>query len=188
MLVRTEAFRSAAAALEAGSTGFIVASAGTNVNDGTGTAWTNPGNITTDDNVRANCNRTTNGNSQFLYGTFDLSTVPDGATITGVEVRINRGYSSTAEPQQVRDLELSLTKDGSAVVGDNKGATSTDWPTAEASATYGASDDLWGTTLTAAEVKAATFGVMLEVDFVITGGASTNARVDWISINIHYEA
>lgn len=171
--------------LSEGSTGLVIASAGANVNDGGNTAWSNPGNITASDNARASCFRSSNGTSQLLYATFDLSTVPDGATITGVVVRVERSYSSSVPPQQVRDNSLRLTKDGTNMVGDNKGATSTDWPlNSDANADYGGSSDLWGTTLTAAEVKAAAFGVMLKI--TLTGATSINARVDAIWMNVHY--
>lgn len=167
-----------------GSTGFVGASAGANVNDGGSTAWTNPGNILLSDNVRATCNRSSTGTSQLLYATFDLSSVPDTATITGVRVILERDYSSTGT-SSVRDHTIRLTKDGSAMVGDNKADTGTDWVKGDTEITYGATTDLWGTTLTPAEVKAATFGVMIKAEFV-TLTVSTTARVDHIEIAIDY--
>lgn len=171
-----------------GSTGLVFASAGANVNDGGSTAWATPGNITASDSARASCLRTASGTSQLLRATFSFATgdlVPAGATITGVVVRVERSYSSSAPPQQVRDSALRLTKDGTNMVGDNLADTTTDWPlNSDANVDYGGAGDLWGTTLTAAEVRAATFGVMLKVAH--TGVTSINPRVDAILMNVLY--
>lgn len=188
MLVRTEAFRFVSSdGGTPGNTALTIAATGTNVNDGGSTAWATPENITGDDATRATCNRSSNGTSQLLYATFDLSTVPDGATITGIIVRVQRGYSSGTAPQQVRDHTVRLTTDGTVegLVGDNKADTALDWPlNSDSNKDYGASDDLWGTALIAAEVKAAAFGVMVKVEHTVS--ASTNARVDAIWMQVHY--
>lgn len=113
-----------------GSTGFVIASAGANVNDGGNTAWTSPGNITAQDAVRATCNRTTNGTSQLLYATFNLSAIPADATDFKFIVRVRRDYSTVTPPQQIRDSAIRLTLDGSTMVGDNKADTGLDWPQA----------------------------------------------------------
>lgn len=184
MLVRTETFRRAAAP---GNTGFVLAGAGAGV--GSGTTWTNPGNITAQDGVRAGCNRTSAGTSQNLYAsTFDFSSVPAGATITGIQVRIRKDYSAITPPSAIQDLTVRLTKDGTNLVGDNKADTVTNWVNAaDTDATYGSSSDLWGISLSAAEVKTSTFGVMLAANFS-SAPTSTNARVDVIWIRVDYTA
>lgn len=171
--------------LTEGNTGLLFANAGANVNDGGSTAWTNPGNITAIDGARANCFRSSAGTSQLLRATFDLSTVPDTSTIVGVLVRLHRDYSSSAPPATIRDHTIRLTKDGTNMVGDNKADTATDWIiNTGTTVDYGGATDLWGTTLTPAEVKAATFGAMIKVSFAnLTNG---NARVEAVRITVYY--
>lgn len=169
-----------------GSTGFVAASGGVNINDGGATAWVNPGNITALDGARATATSSGTGATQIIYATFSgLSVVPVGATITGVIARVHRDYSAVTA-QTVLDHTVRLTKDGTNMVGDNKADTATGWPqSGGTNNNYAASDDLWGTTLTAAEVKAVTFGLMIKANHV-TGTASTTARIDAVWMDVHY--
>ncbi len=84
----------------------------------------------------------------------------------------------------IRDNVVSLVKNN-VVVGNNKAATGTDWPTSDATATYGTgTTDLWGTTWTTTDINNANFGVVLSV----TGTTSNDetARVDNITITVTY--
>jgi hypothetical protein len=92
------------------------------------------------------------------------STVPSGATINGITVKIER-YNSVTPGDftlTINDSAIYLTKDGSTLVGNNK-STGAAWQSSDNNTTvdFGGSADLWGTTLTAAEVNASTFGVMI---------------------------
>lgn len=78
------------------------------------------------------------------------------------------------------DTTLKLVKGGS-VAGSNK-ATADQWPTTFAYANYGGSLDLWGTTLTPADVNASNFGVVLSA--TLTTGAEL--RVDTIRMTVYY--
>lgn len=78
------------------------------------------------------------------------------------------------------DTTVRLVKAGT-VVGDNKAATTTQWPNAAAVATYGSATDLWGTTWTAAEVNASNFGFVLSA--TVTNG---EARVSGGKMYIYY--
>lgn len=169
-----------------GSTDLIAASAGTAITDSGVVSWTTPGNITALDGARATAVWASTGVSRILYAQFSgLSAVPVGATPTGVIVRVHRDYSATLA-QNVRDHTVRLTKDGTNMVGDNLADTSTNWPQAGGvNKDYGSASNLWNTTLTAAEVRAAAFGVMIKAQF-LTGTASTSARIDVIWINVHY--
>lgn len=84
-----------------------------------------------------------------------------------------RGQSTVA------DNVVKMVKSGS-VVGTNK-ATATAWPSAAAWASYGGSNDLWGTTWTAAEANAATSGIVLSA--LVTSGV---AYVDAIRVTVFY--
>jgi len=79
----------------------------------------------------------------------------------------------------VADNIVKLVKGGS-VVGTSQ-AVGTAWGTTDATISYGGAASLWGTTLTAAEVNAADFGIVLSA--TVTSGL---ARVDAITLTVYY--
>jgi predicted CxxxxCH...CXXCH cytochrome family protein len=129
-------------------------SAGTAV----GTNWTTPANVTVCGNAYAIFNGTT---QNYLFATqfgYTTSDVPDGATVTGIAVVIEgNGTSATAAQRQIR---VALTKTGAAVVGTPKTGITLN-QTSDTQIVIGGTTDLWGTTLTPAEVRATTFGVAI---------------------------
>lgn len=119
------------------------------------------------------------------------STVPAGATINGITVKIER-YNSNASgdfPLTVNDNAIYLTKDGSTTVGSNK-STGAAWQASDNNTTvdFGGVSDLWGTTWTADEVNASTFGVMISPQLSFSGYAETggNILVDQVTITVEY--
>jgi len=118
------------------------------------------------------------------------STVPAGATINGVTVKIER-YNSASPGDftlTINDNAIYLTKDGSTVVGNNK-STGATWQTSDNNTTvdFGGSADLWGTTLTAAEVNASTFGVMISPSLTFDNSENGgNVNIDQVTITIDY--
>jgi hypothetical protein len=112
-----------------------------------------------------------------LY-TFGAS-VPAGATINGIEVKIHRNASIG---NMGSDDSVYLMND-TATKGNNKASAAT-WPTSAADAFYGGSADLWGASWTAAQINASTFGAALVGKNI---GASTfYFRVDVIQVKIYY--
>ena len=99
--------------------------------------------------------------SEAVCGDFGF-TIPGGATITGIEVHIERNGSADT----VSTLSVNLKKSGSTPVGTTK--TSTAWPAADAVVTLGGPSDLWGTTWTDAEINSSGFGV-----FFFVGSSAT---------------
>lgn len=157
------------------------AGTGSNVN-GPGTiAWTNPGNLAAAGSATSDL--TTNATSEYLQGTNYGFAIPTGSTITGIEVTINRSSSSNAGGNSVNDVDLYLLKSG-VTVGSNK-AVATDWPISLAEATYGGSNDLWGTTWTPAEINASNFGVSLSV-LNQSGFGNRIASVDYMQVKVYY--
>jgi hypothetical protein len=136
------------------------------------TAWANPGNITTDNNVTASC--TAAASSQYLVGRNFGFSIPAGATIQGVTVRIAAAESSSGS----ESLNARLQNDAGALIGSTKTATITG--TGETIYTYGATSDLWGATLTADIVNNANFGVR----FWYT--TAHNMTVDYVTIGVEY--
>lgn len=80
----------------------------------------------------------------------------------------------------VKDSSVKLVKAGS-VAGNNYADATVQWPSADAVKSYGGANDMWGTTLTPADVNDPAFGVA--VSAVVTAG---QARVDAVRVTVHY--
>jgi len=155
------------------------AGTGTNVT-GVGTvAWTNPGNVVSDDNAYATVS-VNNSTSNYLQATNYGFSIPSEATITGITVTIGR-FGTTGGGQDIRDNVVKLIKTG-AIVGTNLAATTTDWGGTETAVVYGGAANMWGTTLSPADINASNFGVALAV----TSSNSRTASVDYMQISVTY--
>jgi len=150
-------------------------------NTGTGTeAWTNPSNVSADDGSFAS----TASNLSNLEVTKDLIvsnygfTIPSNATITGIEVIVDRRATAA---NNIKDKSLRLIK-GGTVQGNDKAST-TDWPTTFTAVTYGSSSDLWGSTWTPSEINASNFGASLSA---VELSGTPKPEVDVIKIKVYY--
>lgn len=153
---------------------------------GLGVAWNNPTNVFASDNARATAaiRNVATGTKALVVNGFDFSSIPSGATITGIVVEIERSCSSTSGSPH--DGVVRMTKDGSTLIGTDK-ASATTWPTTDAYGTYGTSSDLWGTTWTDTEIKASTFGISIQATG--SGGKwSTTVQIDHVRITVYYTA
>lgn len=152
-------------------TGFVL---GGSVSD-SGTSWVNPNNVLADDSSGTNSSWTLGGATSDLRVTnFGLS-VPTGATIDGIEVKIDKLAVTTGTVE----LSLALTKNGTAQVGVAVGSV-----LANQIDTHGSPTDLWVTTWTPSEVNASTFGVL--VTGYDDGSGSGQANIDVISVRVYY--
>ena len=158
-------------------------------NNSSGTyAWSNVDNAKTSDNSYSSSTASKSAETtQILVASNFGFTVPTGATINGVTVAIERKASlSDGNFWYARDNLLKLVKGGS-LSGDNKAATSTNWPTSDGTASYGGASDLWGNTLTAEDVNASNFGCALQAVYKGTVPKIYNAPfVDHITITVAY--
>jgi hypothetical protein len=156
------------------------------VNSGTGTAWTNPGNVISDNNSNASFTGSTSGNvtSQTLNATGYGFTIPANAVISGIQCTIGRSRSGGISGE-AKDNSVRLIKAGSAV-GDNKGFTSTNWGTSESAINYGGTADMWNATWTPAEVNASNFGVAFAADITQGFIVARTANVDYINLSVTY--
>lgn len=167
-------------ALAASSTKFV----GTGADDGsTGfVTWSNPGRITADDASNATILLDDGDISHYLKGTTagNLFSIPAGATIDGVEVTIERasGFGST-----ILDTTVKLVV-GGVVSGDNK-VEFASWPATMTAQVYGGPADLWGLSLTPADVNASNFGAVLTAEGAT---ALDTGSVDYMSVTIYYTA
>lgn len=150
----------------------------------TGSAWGTPDNAKVADDTYTTVGILFVSDSDYLnvynYG----FSIPTGATIDGVTVDVHRKANFDEATKRIRDSTLHLRKAGTRT-GTNKAATTTNWPTAEATATYGGAADLWGNTLAPADINNSGFGVSLKV---VCGSAFSvqTAYVDYIAITINY--
>jgi hypothetical protein len=153
------------------STGNVFAGTGENLAGIGATAWTNPGNIVSDNGTDA----TNNGSSSnyLVARNYGLS-VPVGATVVGITVRIELSEHSPG----AETLNARLQDENGALIGSGKTASVTG--TTKTVYTYGSTSDLWGATLTPAIVNDADFGVR----FWFT--TSHDIRVDYVTLAVEY--
>ncbi len=154
--------------------------------EGVGTMdWKKPNNITSPDSPYAFTNPLPNngGTTHYLRGTNYGFAIPTDATINGIVVEIRRNTNDKKYPT-VRDNIVRLVKDG-VIIGDNKAATDTDWPTVFMTARYGGVSDLWGVTWSAADINSPNFGVVLSI---VNPNATSFGKgtIDWMRITVYY--
>jgi len=142
--------------------------------------WSNPGNVTAADAAYASASASGSGTNGLNGLDADLSAIPDGATIDGVEVTVQ------AKKTGANDAILSLVNlvVGGSVVGalTFSEATLTTTPTVYAA---GGPTDKAGASFTAAQAKAATFGAQVQGYGILAAG---QIDVDWIKIKVYYTA
>lgn len=164
------------------NTGAVYAGSGSNVTGAGTIAWSNPGNIVSDNGSFATLAFGSGSGAQSNYLTsanHNFSSIPDGSTIDGIEweIQVDADVSNRA-----RDTDAFLTKNGSTPVGTDQ-STNTNFTTTEVVRTYGGPTNLHGTTWTAAEVKAPTFGAMFRL---VQALGSVDVTVDYIRITVYF--
>ena len=167
------------------ATAVFAAASGPNYPLTAGTSsWTNPGNILSDNDVYSNGNMLAGaGNvSSYLRASNFGFTIPDGASLEGIVVEIGR-YGQGDEPRVI-DNTVRLVNGSGVIVGENKADTVTGWPATEATASYGAVNNLWGASLTVADINNANFGVVLSITNPFTG--TRTGYVDFIRVSVTY--
>lgn len=142
----------------------------------TGTNWTNPTNVYASDDSRAVYANTTQ-NDLKITG-FNME-VPDDAIILGVEVSVEgNGTDATAAN---RSIEIGMTKDGSTLAGSRLASQNLN-QTTDTTLTFGTAANLFSTTLTADEVQASTWGILLRA-----GNTNAGARnIDQVKVRVTY--
>lgn len=138
-----------------------------------GATWTNPDSVLASDDERALDDQL----SQDDIEAEDFSIgAAAGSTIDSIIIRVE-GYGEG--PSARRKIDCALTKNGSSEVGDVVIIQFALAPDAYFEA-RGSTNDLWGTTWTAAEINATTFGV-----FVNPQASYVNAiYVDHIQVQV----
>lgn len=144
-----------------------------------GTDWTDPTNVFTSNNAYATYALAQNATSNALIVQGFEFDVPDSATILGVSVSIERSKTGAGV---VTDTTVTLLKAG--VASGTPATDIADWPAADGVLTEGSATDLWGTTLTPADVNDAGFGFS-----IVASEDNTDAvglRVDHVTVTVYY--
>lgn len=158
------------------STGNTFCGTGENVDRAGLTAWSTPSAIISDD-VSGGTNNGGSGSDYLVARNFSF-TIPTGATINGILVRVEaREDAGGTEPllAQLQDETGALI--GSSKSTSNEGSIS---GTTSVVYTYGSTSDLWGATLTEAIVEDVDFGVRLWF------ATSHTMTVDFVTMAIEY--
>ncbi|MDP2736929.1 MAG: hypothetical protein Q8O59_04105, partial [bacterium] len=130
--------------------------------------------------------------SNYLKGTNFGFTIPDGSTILGIKVEVDRKEGNTAAAGGVIDNTVQLIDEGGLIrTTVNKADIATFWPTADGTVVYGGTADLWGEAAgfwTTTKINDLDFGVafVAKNKKVSGGGAAESAHVDFIRITITY--
>jgi hypothetical protein len=119
--------------------------------------------------------------------------VPSYATICGIKVTIVKRATKSIIgllTTKVTDREVRLVKNGAISNGDNKALGEWSNNTYE-SITYGREDNVWGETLTPADVNGLDFGVAISANFEagllgLAGQVLLTAEIDKISMTVYY--
>jgi len=161
-------------------TGWVIAGAGADAGGGDDGPWSLPGRVTADDGSETSVNIGSSGDwsSYLRASTFGLS-VPAGATIDGIETRIQaRQNSGGADYLEVKlmynGVQQGVKLPGVAIAGS---ATNYD---------YGGASDLWGGTWAAGsgnDVNNNLFAFQIQVEAT---GTTINTYVDAMWVKVYY--
>ena len=145
------------------------------------TQWTAPGNAALNDGTdTSSATLSLNATSQLLKG-LDLAgtPIPAGATIIGIEARVE---SNTTVGSALLD-RASIVKGGANQAGDVSAGEELRG-VSPAYTTVGGPANMWGTTLTDADVNSATFGCIIQGINKVSG---VNVMlVDHVQMKIYY--
>ena len=171
--------------LNTGTTDWKYPGTTANVDRSSKVGWINTDNAKADDTSYASCDVAESTYGDWLRLTnfgFSADNIPTGATIDGIEIVISRYGKNLFEYGGHKDSAIFM-RDSTGQVGDDQADTGTTWPlTNPADATYGAADDVMGTTLDLDDVEASTFGI--DISVANTNLATQPCWVDYIKIRL----
>ncbi len=149
-----------------------------------GSGWTNPGNAVSSNNAVATATANDNQSTDALVCTGYGFTIPGGALVQGIIVRIERRTSVTAGTSPTRDAVVRILQGGAAT--PTEGATTTNYTTADVVEAHGSATELWGATWTAADINSANFGAGFVAQKAGTNGNAVTISVDHIQLEVFY--
>lgn len=145
---------------------------------GSGVAWTDPINLTSQDDAYAICALTNGQTSRALLASNFAFDLPDNATISGIKAYVERLASGAGGADA--SIHLRKTTAGGAI-SDNRSAGAA-WSAVEGIVSFGGTSDLWGLTWSVPEVESAEFGA----EIVAAATAGVTLSVDYVEVEITY--
>jgi hypothetical protein len=151
--------------------------------------WTNPSNAASDDGSYATSGSLFLTGSHWLWSVnygFSTSDIPDGSTITGIEIDLDRKSTrgSGTEPTLGSIAYYKLIKAG-AETGTQKTDTTT-LPTSDTVISKGGDGDMWGATISDSDARSSTTG--LSYAYYEDGYGSFTAYADAMRMRYYYTA
>jgi hypothetical protein len=117
--------------------------------------------------------------TDYLVATNFGFNIPGGATITGIEVIVERSDASGL----TSDYRVRIVKGG--VISTTEMSSGAAYPAVDGNNIYGSPFDAWGETWTDVDINASDFGVAIAAQRNAAGGSS-NATIDQILITVYY--
>lgn len=154
---------------------------------GSNFSFSNPNYCFLSDNNRATASALlslVSGTTDYLQATGFGFSIPAGATICGIQVDVQRSASGLILTAAVSDHAVSIIK-GGALAGTPKAGGN--WPSSDATATYGSNSDKWGTTWLVSDVNASNFGVAVSADITGLIGVAPSAQINQIQMTVYYQ-
>lgn len=142
-------------------------------------AWSSPANAVSSDDLSASAS-ISSSTSNYLNATNFGFSIPSGSTINGIKAEVERSGSATTA---LIDNSVKIIKGG--LISGNEMASATSWPTADAYAAYGDSNNLWGLTWAVSDVNSSNFGLAVSARDP-EGIIGATANIDHIRITVYY--
>lgn len=150
---------------------------------GSGADWYDLTEIYTQNDVGAKVPVSDGGYSEYIISRHDLSSIPDTATITGIEVTVRRRVNIYAG-DGVRDTNIYLFNN-TTIISSNR-SSSTFWGLNWTEQTFGSPTDLWGlASPTPATLKNSLFGFGMRM-YNSRAGSAIIAELDIVKMKVHY--
>lgn len=150
-------------------------------------AFSSPSNAGLSDGLLSSASATLtllSANTQYLKATGFGFTIPNSASICGIEVEVEKSATGINLFASVTDNAVRLLKAG-IPTGSNY-AKPAKWSSSQNYFTYGGVTDLWGTTWTKADINAADFGVAFSAEINGLLSLLPSARIDNIRMTVYF--
>lgn len=149
---------------------------------GDGTAWSNPRNVFTDDNVNATANLASGVFTNYLFATRFNMNIHRNADIRGVTFTVAKSGAVGIEDRGVHLVVNNVVKSGVAQRNNNIAGG---WPTTDTTVSYGGITDTWDQVLTPDVVNSDGFGLAIAgINNVASGDAT--AYLDHVSCTVEF--
>lgn len=148
--------------------------------------WSNVNDIKVDDTNTADTlnGARNNQDTHYLKATNFGFSIPSGATIDGIEVKITQ-IAVLGGAGSVTENEIKIVKADGSIGAENK-STSANIPTTKGVVTYGANNDLWSESWDDTDINDSDFGAVFGVNINHIVGGALIAEVYYVEIKVTY--